>query len=47
MAGGAGLLHGQQEGYFMAADYNTNPYAEIILGPTGYWYVKSYNDSNP
>ena len=40
-------LHGQQEGYFMAADYNTNPYAEIILGPTGYWYVKSYNDSKP
>ena len=48
-------LHTTEEGYAMAQDYDellnrgtdlsaTNA---IILGPTGYWYVKSFNDSKP
>ena len=40
-------IHSREEGYYMAADYHLNPQANIILGPTGYWYVKSFNDSKP
>ena len=40
-------IHTTEEGYFMAADYDTHPDAPIILGPTGYWYVRSYHDSKP
>lgn len=40
-------IHTQQEGYFIASDYDVNPTADIILGPTGYWYVRHYNDSRP
>ena len=40
-------IHTMEEGYFVAYDYAANPKANIILGPTGYWYVRSYNDSKP
>lgn len=40
-------LHGTEEGYFMAQDYAANSMQPIILGPTGYWYVRAYNDSKP
>lgn len=40
-------IHSKEEGYFIATDYNENPNANIILGPTGYWYVKGFNDSKP
>ena len=40
-------IHGKEEGYFMAQDYDISPDAPIILGPTGYWYVKGFNDSKP
>lgn len=40
-------IHTTQEGYFVAHDYATNPTANIILSPTGYWYVRSYNDAKP
>lgn len=40
-------IHSLSEGYFLSSDYNDNPDAEIILGPTGYWYVRGYNDSKP
>ena len=40
-------IHSKEEGYFMATDYDTDPNANIILGPTGYWYVKAFNDSKP
>ncbi len=40
-------LHATEEGYFMATDYDSNPNAPIILGPTGYWHVKQYHDSKP
>jgi len=40
-------IHSLTEGYFLSSDYDENPDAEIILGPTGYWYVRGYNDSRP
>lgn len=41
------LIHATQEGYFIATEYDRNPNAEIILGPTGYWYEVKFNDSKP
>lgn len=40
-------IHALTEGYNIAEDYDVNPTANIILGPTGYWYVKSFTDSKP
>lgn len=40
-------IHSPEEGYFIAQDYDTAPDANIILGPTGYWYVRSWNDQKP
>ena len=40
-------IHSMEKGYFIATDYDENPQANIILGPTGYWYVKRLNDSKP
>ena len=43
-------IHSRTEGYFIAHDYDesmTADYNGIILGPTGYWYVKGFNDSKP
>ena len=40
-------IHSKEEGYFMAQDYDNAPDAPIVLGPTGYWYVKGFNDSKP
>jgi len=40
-------IHTREEGYFVTTDYDTDPTANIILGPTGYWYVRSYTDSKP
>ena len=40
-------IHATDAGYYIAADYDQNPSAPIILSPTGYWYVKSINDNKP
>lgn len=40
-------IHAMVQGYHIAEDYDANPNASIILGPTGYWYVKSFRDSKP
>ena len=40
-------LHGRQEGYFVAQDYQTNPDAEILLIPRGYWYNTMAIDDRP
>jgi len=42
-------IHSREEGYFMAEDYveGSQTTQNIILSPTGYWYVKSFNDSKP
>ena len=40
-------IHTREEGYFVTTDYDENPSANVILGPTGYWYVRSYTDSKP
>lgn len=42
-------LHTMSNGYTIARDYSTAEEAlgGIVLGPTGYWYVRSYNDQKP
>lgn len=46
-------IHTTTEGYFMAQEYaplsadGDDADAPIILGPTGYWYVKSFSHSKP
>ena len=40
-------IHASEEGYNIAENYNNHPDASIILGPTGYWYVKKHTDSKP
>ena len=40
-------LYTTVEGYDIAQDYDANPTAGIILGPTGYWYERSFFDSKP
>ena len=40
-------IHATEQGYYIATDYDQDPNAPIILGPTGYWYVKSYRDNKP
>ncbi len=40
-------IHTLDEGYFIAEDYDTNPQADIILSPTGYWNVRRYSDNKP
>ncbi len=40
-------IHTREEGYFIAQEYDKDPNANIILGPTGYWYLRGYNDSRP
>ena len=40
-------IHATEQGYYIATDYDQDPEAPIVLGPTGYWYVKSYRDNKP
>ena len=40
-------LHSTEEGYFIATDYDSNPNAPVVLGPTGYWNVKQHQESKP
>lgn len=40
-------IHATNEGYFIATNYDSNPDAPVILGPTGYWNVKQYSASKP
>lgn len=40
-------IHARDEGYYIATEFDQDPDAPIILGPTGYWYVKSYRDNKP
>ena len=40
-------IHTLTEGYNIAEDYDKNPSANIILGPTGYWYLRVFGDSKP
>ena len=40
-------IHAMNEGYYIATNYDTNPDAPVVLGPTGYWHVKQYNESKP
>ncbi len=40
-------IHALEAGYYLATDYDENPKAPIVLGPIGYWYVKSQHDNKP
>ena len=46
-------IHIQEEGYHIAQDYDEilnsqfSALNSIILSPTGYWYVRQYNDQKP
>lgn len=40
-------IHATSQGYHISEDFDTNPNSDIILSPTGYWYLKSYRDSKP
>lgn len=40
-------IHTLEEGYYIAAEYDKDPSAKIILSPTGYWHVRNYHDSKP
>ena len=45
-------IHATEQGYNMAQSVSAtptpqHPTPEIILGPTGYWYVLGFNDSKP
>ncbi len=41
-------LHTMTNGYAIAQDYAEGMgVGSIVLGPTGYWYVRSYNDQKP
>jgi hypothetical protein len=40
-------IHSTEYGYHVAQSYDENPNADIVLGPTGYWYVRSFTDSRP
>jgi outer membrane cobalamin receptor len=38
-------IHGRDEGYFIAVNYDENPDAPIVLIPPGYWYQTQFIDS--
>lgn len=40
-------IHAVEEGYFVATKYDDDPNGNIILLPTGYWYLDTYNDNRP
>ena len=42
-------IHVMTDGYNIAQDYanGSTGVGNIVLGPTGYWYVRSYNDQKP
>lgn len=40
-------IHATETGYHVGELYEENPEADIILGPTGYWYVRAFTDSKP
>lgn len=40
-------IHATTQGYHIAEDFVLNPQASIVLGPTGYWYLRTFNDTKP
>ena len=40
-------IHGTEEGYFVAQDYNTDPHAAVTLIPRGYWFNTMAIDDRP
>lgn len=46
-AAGTVALHGKEEGYYVAEDYETNPSAAAVMIPRGYWYNTMILDDKP
>ena len=40
-------IHTMEDGYHIAEEFIANPKADILLSPTGYWYVTRFSDSKP
>lgn len=40
-------VHTQEEGYFIAQEFDSENPSPIILSQVGYWYIKDYNESKP
>lgn len=40
-------IHATEAGYYLATDYDQEATSPIIMGPTGYWYIKSVRDNKP
>lgn len=40
-------IHATEAGYYLASDYDQDALSPIIMGPTGYWYIKSVRDNKP
>ncbi|MDR2472105.1 MAG: TonB-dependent receptor [Tannerella sp.] len=40
-------IHGREEGYFVAHQYDEQPDAPIVMIPAGYWYQLSKTDNRP
>ena len=40
-------IHATEAGYYLATDYDQDALSPIIMGPTGYWYIKSIRDNRP
>ena len=46
-AGSKAVLHGREEGYFVARTYEEDPSAAVLLIPRGYWYNEMRLDDRP
>lgn len=46
-AAGTVAMHGKEEGYYVAEDYETIPSAAAIMIPRGYWYNTMVLDDKP
>jgi hypothetical protein len=40
-------IHGKEEGYFVASQYDEDPNAAVLLIPSGHWYELEYVDNKP
>ncbi len=40
-------IHSTAEGYYIGQDYDEQPDADIVMSPTGYWYLTKVSDNRP
>ena len=41
------VLHGQEEGYYIAKSYEDDPTGTVLIIPRGYWYNEMVEDNRP